>query len=274
MRRDSRMKTFLGKRLAFVLGAALALAPLASPQSSESKPAEWKDALRGADRMLAKGHYAEAKAAYDLLAREASPGDHLLRYKRAFAAAKTGDLATAGSDYAAVANGAKGRLAGSALLHRAEVAQRMGDDPAAESAFTSIGESYVDHPQAAVALTRILAHIGKAKAAGKPVPPGLVRAAEVLASRGGKASGRWRGPDPSIAPRPAPPVAAPPAPEKNPPPAKPKPKKPDDGSAPPKPKKPASGPPPSKTPPPKPRVRPVVPGSSSGIDEDRATSGI
>src|SRR5262245_1530850 len=190
MRRGRRMKAFFGKRLAFVLAAALALAPLASSQSSESRPAEWREAFRAADRMLAKGHYAEAKAAYDLLARDASPDDHMLRYKRAFAAAKIGDLATAGSDYAAVASGAKGRLAGSALLHRAEVAQRDGDDRAAEAAFIRLGESYVEHPQAGTALTRILAHIGKAKATGKPVPPGLVNAAEVLASRSGRASGR------------------------------------------------------------------------------------
>jgi hypothetical protein len=255
------MKAFLGNRIGLAIALAAlagAMAPPTSAQSGESKPADWKEALRAADRLLAQGKYAEAKAAYDTLAAEPTPVEPTLRYKRAFAAAKTGDLASAGTDYSAVADGATGRLAGSALLRRAEVAQRAGDDRTAAEAFTRIGQVHVDHPQSSIALTRILAHIGKTKSAGKPVPQGLVQAAEVLASRDPRS--RWRGPAP-IAP-PAPPVKAP-APEKKPPPAKAPAKKP---VPPPAGTKPKPGPPPSKDPT-KNRIRPAVPqGSGSGID--------
>ena len=250
------MKAFLGNRIGLAVALAAlagAMAPPASAQSGESRPAVWKEALRSADRMLAQGKYADAKAAYDTLVAEPTPVEPTLRYKRAFAAAKTGDLKTAGADYDAVADAATGRLAGSALLRRAEVAQRAGDDRAAAEALTRIGQGHVDHPQSGIALTRILAHIGKAKSAGKHVPQGLVQAAEILASRGPRA--RWRGPAATAAP--APPAKAP-APEKNPPPAKAPAKKP---VPPPAGTKPKPGPQPSKDPP-KSRVRPTVPQGS------------
>ncbi|MCI0585340.1 MAG: hypothetical protein L0323_00705 [Planctomycetes bacterium] len=248
------MKAFLGNRIGLALALAAlagAMAPSTSAQSGESRPAAWQEALRAADRMLAQGKYAEAKAAYDTLAAEPTPVEPMLRYKRAFAAAKTGDLASAGADYSAVAAGGAGRLAGSALLRRAEVAQRAGDDPAVAEAFTRIGQVHVDHPQSSIALTRILAHIGKAKSAGKRVPPGLVQAAEVLASRGPRS--RWRPQAPITAPKPP---TTPPAPPAKAPAKKPVP--------PPAGTRPKPGQPPSKDPT-KGRVRPAVP-QGSGND--------
>ncbi|HET6203650.1 MAG TPA: hypothetical protein VFI25_12715 [Planctomycetota bacterium] len=190
------MKVILRNWIGFVVDAAAlagALAGSASAQASKTAPVKQEEALRAADRLLASGKYAEARAAYDRVAPAGSPVEDLVRYKRAFAAAKTGDLATSGADYAAVAEGTKGRLAGSALLHRAEVAHRCGDESAAEAAYGRLAEAHADHPQAGVALSHILTNIAKAKAAGRPVPPGLLHAAEVLASHGAGTKGRRHG---------------------------------------------------------------------------------